>query len=44
MPTTYIDPNDPGSFITEDDDGTTREATPEEAEEQIEQWEQQTNG
>ncbi|MBW4645518.1 MAG: hypothetical protein KME23_21450 [Goleter apudmare HA4340-LM2] len=40
MPKTYIDPENAGEFLTEDDDGTVRESTPEEAEEVIEQWNQ----
>ncbi|MBH8574074.1 hypothetical protein I8752_13805 [Nostocaceae cyanobacterium CENA369] len=42
-PKTHLDPEEPGSFVTEDDDGTIREATPEEIEETIKQWEQWEN-
>jgi hypothetical protein len=35
---TYCDPEELGSFITEDEDGTTREATPEEVEVILEAW------
>lgn len=40
MPRTYADSQNPGDFVTEDDDGTTREATPEEVEDTLEEWEQ----
>ncbi|BBD60262.1 hypothetical protein NIES2109_30590 [Nostoc sp. HK-01] len=38
-PRTYIDPAD-NDWVTEEDSGETREATPEEIDETIQQWEQ----
>ncbi|MHC5935168.1 hypothetical protein [Nostoc sp.] len=44
MPRTYCDPENPGDFVTEEDDGPTRESTQEEIEETVEQWQEWDKG